>query len=183
MNKPINKSNFFIFTGAPGSGKTSVLNELHNRGYSIVPEVAREIIKAQRAIGGDATHTGNRDAFRDLMLEQSITDFQKMLPINRLVFFDRGIPDLVGYSKQFCGKTTVKTTQSAQQYRYNSLVFLFPPWPEIYSHDTERQQDFQEAIETYQAIKQAYSACKYNVVEVPKVPVNNRVDFILQITQ
>ena len=74
MNKPINKSNFFIFTGGPGSGKTSVLNELNKRGYFIVPEVAREIIKAQRAISGDAIHTGNRDAFRDLMLEQSIAD-------------------------------------------------------------------------------------------------------------
>lgn len=60
MVEPIFFSNFFIFTGGPGSGKTSVLNELAQRGYLIVPEVARAIIKQQQDIGGNAIHTGDR---------------------------------------------------------------------------------------------------------------------------
>nr|WP_267313954.1 AAA family ATPase [Legionella antarctica] len=52
-------------------------------------------------------------------------------------------------------------SQAVHKYRYNPKVFIFPPWLEIYSHDTERKQDFQEAIETYQAIKEAYLICGY----------------------
>lgn len=77
--KIINQPNFFLFTGGPGAGKTSVLNELGKSGYAVVPEVAREIIKTQNRDGGNATHTGNRNAFRDLMLEQSVIDFDRRI--------------------------------------------------------------------------------------------------------
>lgn len=79
-------TNFFIFTGGPGSGKTAVLNELNTWGYLTVSEVARSIIQKQQADGGDAIHTGNRKAFRDLMLEQSIADYCKMQSEEKLYF-------------------------------------------------------------------------------------------------
>ena len=50
MIEPIISSNFFILTGGHGSGKTTVLDELAKRGYLIVPEVARVIIKELLAI-------------------------------------------------------------------------------------------------------------------------------------
>lgn len=57
------KPNFFILTGGPGSGKTSVLTLLAQKGFLTVPEVGRKIIKEQQLIGGNALHTGDRDAF------------------------------------------------------------------------------------------------------------------------
>jgi predicted ATPase len=179
--QPVNKPNFFLITGGPGAGKTSVLNELNKQGQLVVPEVARKIIQAQNAIGGNATHSGNRDNFCDLMLEQSIADFKKMELVSQPVFFDRGIPDLYGYSQRFCGKMNTEIVRAIQQYRYNTSVFIFPPWPEIYRHDMERQQDFQEAIETWQAIKEAHTICGYELIEVPKDTIENRVNFILQL--
>jgi len=77
---PIIKNNYILFTGGPGSGKTTVLSELSKQGHLIVREVARDIIKTQLSIGSDATHFGNRVAYLDLMLKQSITDFNNMLP-------------------------------------------------------------------------------------------------------
>ncbi|MCL9685305.1 AAA family ATPase [Legionella maioricensis] len=178
--KIINQPHFFLFTGGPGAGKTSVLNELGKSGYAVVPEVAREIIKTQNRNGGDATHNGNRNTFRDLMLKQSIIDFEQMLTSTQPVFFDRGIPDLYGYSHAFCDHIPPSVFQAVQQYRYNTKVFIFPPWVEIYGHDPERKQDFQEAIETYQAVKEAHLICGYQLIEVPKVSVRNRIEFILQ---
>lgn len=100
----IHKPNYFLFTGGPGAGKTTVLNDLKHRGYMVVSEVARGIIKEQHAIGGNATHTGNRKIYCDLMLKVSIEDYFKMLPITEeVIFFDRGIPDLCSYSDRFCG--------------------------------------------------------------------------------
>ncbi|HFL2713438.1 TPA: AAA family ATPase [Legionella pneumophila] len=180
MIKPILKSNFFILTGGPGSGKTSVLNKLAQGQYKIIPEVARAIIKHQQAIEGNAIHTGDRDAFLDLMLKYSIEDFQKIFNEKRAVFFDRGIPDLYGYAKVFCRKESQVVNEAVSRFRYNKTVFIFPPWEEIYRNDNERQQDYAESLKTYQAIKEAYSHCSYDLVTVPKVSVENRVDFILK---
>lgn len=176
----INKTNYFILTGGPGSGKTTTLNELAHRGFLTVPEVARTIIQKQNATEGKATHTGDRAAFRDLMLEHSIDDYKKVNTERYAVFFDRGIPDLYGYSKAFCSEISESITQSIAQFRYNQLVFIFPPWQEIYEQDKERKQDFQEAIFTYIALKEAYADCGYHVVEMPILSMKLRVDFILK---
>lgn len=176
----LEKTNFFILTGGPGSGKTAVLNELEIRGYSVASEVARTIIQEQNTIGGDATHTKNRKAFCDLMLARSIVDYRKMANYKKPVFFDRGIPDLWGYSKTFCGEVSAEVSKAVAHFRYNKTVFIFPPWLEIYRNDVERQQDFQEALQTYEALKDAYFNCGYVLVEVPKSWIEDRVDFILQ---
>lgn len=168
-----------MFTGGPGAGKTTVLNELERQGYLIVPEVARALIKRQNAIGGNATHNGNRLAYTDLMLNDSIRDFIRMIPINNTVFFDRGLPDLYSYTQRFCGGVTSEVREQVAQYRYNATAFVFPPWQEIYCHDSERKQDFTEAIETYHAVTKGYQACGYQVIEVPKSSVSERVLFIL----
>lgn len=97
-----------------------------------------------------------------------------------IVFFDRGIPDLYSYSNKFCDDVTPEINEAVNQYRYNLQVFLFPPWPDIYCHDTERRQDFKEAVETDYAIKEGYTACGYSVLEVPKDSIKRRVDFILE---
>ena len=85
------KSNFYIFNGGPGSGKTSVLNALKQQGYLTVSEVGRKIIQEQTAVGGNITHTGDRIAFREKMLDYSIADFFDHANINETAFFDRGI--------------------------------------------------------------------------------------------
>ena len=43
----------FIITGAPGTGKTSIINELKKRGFSISKEISREIIADELKQGGD----------------------------------------------------------------------------------------------------------------------------------
>ena len=39
------KNNKYIITGAPGTGKTSIINELLKRGYCCIKENSREIIE------------------------------------------------------------------------------------------------------------------------------------------
>ena len=180
MKKITEQANYFILTGGPGSGKTSVLQSLAARGFLTVPEVARALIQKQQVLGGKATHHSDRCLFRDLMLEQSLRDYQRMQIEKQIVFFDRGIPELHGYSKVFCGESSLAVIQAVAEFRYNPTVFIFPPWEAIYQNDKERKQDFQEAIVTYIAIKGAYQDCAYKLVEVPKFSVEERVDFILK---
>jgi predicted ATPase len=171
--------NFHIFTGGPGAGKTTVLEALRARGYACVEETGRKIIQEQKAIGGNIHHNGDRTAYRDLMLSRAIADFERMSGEKGPVFFDRGIPDLVGYNTLIGSEIPQTMRDAAQTYRYNPDVFVFPPWREIYADDTERKQDFTEAIETWQAAVDILPVFGYRVVAVPRASVEARVQFVL----
>ena len=51
------KPNFFLLTGGPGVGKTTLIEELHRRGERVVEETHRRIIREARAnnIQGDVS--------------------------------------------------------------------------------------------------------------------------------
>lgn len=173
------KENFHIFTGGPGAGKTSVLDALRAQGFACVEETGRRIIREQAAIGGNIHHNGDRIAYRDLMLTRAVEDFARMSAHQGPVFFDRGIPDLAGYCRLIGSEIPPRLREAAQSCRYNPDVFVFPPWREIYANDTERKQDFQEAIDTFNVIVEALPEFGYRAIEVPHASVALRVRFIV----
>ncbi len=177
--------NFFLLTGGPGAGKSSVLQGLIQKGYAGVSEAARMVIQQQKEVGGNIHPFGDRRAFCELLLKHCIQDFQKAGSFEQQpVFFDRGIPDLYAYRNISEGQAWQRTIQSVQratqQYRYNPKVFLFPPWDAIYTHDLERTHSLEQAKSSFGLLVQAYEACGYHLVEVPRQPVEKRVDFILK---
>lgn len=175
----INHNNYFILTGGPGSGKSSIISVLKNMGYICVDEAARQIIQEQANIGGDALHNKDQIKFRDLMLSRSIADYHSVSESECLVFFDRGIPELISYCHLIQCEVPEAISQATKLYRYNHRVFIAPPWKEIYRHDMERKQDWDEAVATHQHIAAAYVEAGYELIELPKTSVNERVEFIL----
>ena len=63
--------------------------------------------------------------------------------------------------------------------RYNNKVFIAPPWQEIYSNDSERDQSFEQSIEVYRRLKNWYEEHDYDIVILPKDTIQNRIKFIL----
>ena len=172
-------ANFFVLTGGPGAGKTSLIEALTRRGYPHVEEAGRRIIREQRQSGGNATHDGDRIAYRELMFDHAIESYRRMTTETRIVFFDRGLPDLSGYSRLIGANVPAHIERAIALHRYNSLVFVAPPWEDIYTADTERRQGFAEAIATHDAIRAAYVQAGYEPVELPKASIESRVDFVL----
>lgn len=175
----LSQSNYFIISGGPGSGKTSIIDRLDMRGFATVGESGRAIIREQAEIGGNATHTGDAAAFGELMLKRGIADFRSMAETDEPVFFDRGIAELVGYWRLMGLEVPEHVRDAARQYRSNRIVFLTPPWREIYRQDNERRQDWAEAVQTFERVRDAYIEAGYTPLEIPHDTVPRRVSFVL----
>ncbi|KJG23100.1 ATP-binding protein [Photobacterium iliopiscarium] len=173
------QDNFIVFTGGPGSGKTTVINELKARNFFCSEEVGRKVIQTQVTQKSDALPWANKEAFRDLMLKFEIASYQYHQRQNSLVFFDRGIIDILGYSNLEQIKLSDELTSAISNFKYHSKVFIFPPWKEIFTNDSERKQDFAVAVNTYNEMVLAYEKSGYEIIEVPFGTVNERIDFIL----
>jgi predicted ATPase len=175
----IARKNFHILTGGPGAGKTTLIEALRRRGFICVDEAGRQIIREQKRIGGDAMHTGDRAKYIELMLSRSIHAYDQVAGVEAPVFFDRGILELVGYCEMSGLGVPGHLRKAVEIFGYSETVFILPPWEEIYRGDEERVQDFREAVASFEALAEVYPKLGYRLVEVPRLPVQERADFIL----
>lgn len=179
---PGNPERFFVLTGGPGSGKSTLLAALERAGHFCAPEAGRSIIRAQVAIGGIALPWGDRAAFAELMLSWDIRSYQMAEQRSGITFFDRGVPDVAGYLR-LCGLPVPPHMENAARiYRYHRLAFIAPPWPDIFAQDRERKQDFDEAVRTFETMAATYAGYGYELLELPRAPVKERVRFVLEMT-
>ncbi|MDG4801933.1 AAA family ATPase [Micromonospora sp. WMMD980] len=171
-------SRFVVVTGGPGAGKTTLVDALRRAGHACVAEAGRQIIQDQTAIGGRATHTRDSRLFAEVMLSWEIRSYRQAGRHPGVVFFDRGIPDLVGYHLLLGLPVPEHVTAAARLFRYHRRVFIAPPWPQIYTADGERQQDFAEAVRTHDAMVAAYTGLGYELCTLPRADVAARLDFV-----
>lgn len=172
-------NNFIVFTGGPGSGKTSVINRLKALNYQCAPEVGRKVILQQVGIKGTALPWADKAAFRDEMVREDINNYQAYQATQQPVFFDRSIIDCYGYSMLEGLTVSDELMKRCHELVYWQKVFIFPPWESIFTNDEERKQDFDLAVATYEEMVKAYTTFGYTLIEVPEVTVNERVGFIL----
>jgi len=173
MEKSVNKK--FVFAGGPGAGKTTVLNALSDRDYSCAHDVARVIIRTRLESG--LSPRPEPLEFAQSMFDRDVANYTAA-PVDRVCFFDRGVVDSLGSLYQCKALSDAELDVSLRRYRYNRLVFLFPPWQEIYQTDRERDQTFAESIRVFDSVKPWYSRCGYQLQEVPVGTPGKRVTFI-----
>ena len=64
-------------------------------------------------------------------------------------------------------------------HRFRKRVFIAPPWAAIYQNDSERDQSYDESVEIYEKLRSWYELNDYELIALPKAPVDIRVSFIL----
>ncbi|MGB3387500.1 MAG: AAA family ATPase [Pseudaminobacter sp.] len=170
---------FFVVTGGPGSGKTTLITALSAAGFCSTVEAGRAVIRHQAAINGPALPWNDPALFAELMLCWEMRSHAMASGETGPVFFDRGLPDIAGYLRLSGLPVPAHVETAAKTMRYNRRVFILPPWPEIFSQDGERRQDFREAERTYEAMIDAYTTYGYDLVTVPRLPVEERRQFVL----
>lgn len=175
-----NNQYLYIISGGPGSGKSTLLKALAQHGFSCMPEAGRAIIQHQLSIGGTALPWADRSLFAELMLSWDIRSYNEALAQQHPVFFDRGIPDVIGYLRLIGLPVPPHMEKAAFTFRYHRRVFLAPPWPEIFTQDKERKQSLEEAEATYNSMVKVYSELDYELHIIPTGPVEERVQYVLE---
>lgn len=176
MSKP---EHFIVVTGGPGAGKSMLIDRLQEAGFSRSHEAGRGVIRDQVAIGGRALPWTDPDLFAEMMLCWELRSYRLASSQTAPVFFDRGIPDIVGYLRLEGRPVPAHIHTAAHEFRYHHRVFIAPPWPEIYEQDAERKQSYEEAERTHASMVATYTECGYDLVTLPRVSVEERVRFII----
>jgi len=169
----------FVLTGGPGSGKTTLIEALADAGFARSVEAGRGIIQDQVAIGGQALPWCDPPLFAEMMLSWEMRSYHAVSDQTGPVFFDRGVPDVVGYLRLLGLPVPSHMEKAAAMFRYNRRVFIAPPWPGIFTQDSERRQTLEEAERTYAALAETYPRFGYELVTLPRLPVAERLRFIL----
>lgn len=172
-------SHLFVITGGPGSGKSTLVSALRGAGFTVAGEAGREVIREEMASGGTALPWSDRQFFADRMLMRDIARYETLSRSGGPIFFDRGIPDIAGYLRLSALPVPETIARAAGRYRYNRLVFIAPHWPDIYVQDVERKQSPDEAARTCDAMRAVYSDYGYELLELPRADVDERVRFVL----
>jgi predicted ATPase len=169
----------FVITGSMGSGKSTILKLLQSSGLSVIEEPARHILAEQRSIGDEGVPEKNPKYFGQLLLSRAIYQFKQTQEFTGTVIYDRGIPDIVAYFDLF-NLAYPPAQHASRLFLYESKVFVFPAWQEIYTTDDERKMSFESARDFGVNVQKIYHDYGYSLINVPYVSPDERVQFILE---
>ena len=168
-----------VLIGGPGTGKTTVLNDLKKRGFFCLEEVSREVILKAQKQGIEQLFLKEPLLFSKMLLEGREEQFIFADKSNKdVVFFDRGLPDVHAYMNYFKTEYPSYFLEKCKKYKYTK-VFHFSPWKEIHTTDNERYETFEQSSTIDSFLLKAYKSLNYTIINVPFGTVKERTDFIL----
>ncbi|MDR9456150.1 MAG: ATP-binding protein [Salegentibacter sp.] len=174
------KTKKIVITGGPGTGKSSIIRMLEAQGHECLHEISRQVTLEAQKQGIDQLFLDKPLLFSEKLLEGRIVQHKEadMLPATT-VFIDRGIPDVLAYMEYFKTSYSSEFIEACKNHLYDK-IFILPPWPEIYVSDNERYESFNESRRISSYLVETYKNYGYTPIEVPKVPVRERSEFILK---
>lgn len=196
----------FVFTGGPGVGKTTLINALTGKGYLPVPEAARHIIareqkKVDRAKARGKTYKGvlpwtdlvgfqhrvvrQQSLWETLARSKALKGSGKAKPKGTVM--DRSFVDPVAYLLE-AGMTPKshpvlfkKLFSKIKKAGYQK-VFVLDQLPH-YANDPQRKESADQAGKLHNRLFDVYKDMGkrygFDVVRVPAVGVDKRVNFVL----
>jgi len=167
----------FIISGGPGTGKTSLINELSKK-FKVLPEAAREVGDKDSRFKGKSIKEINPYDFQKAIFNFQKDEFSKIKDKNhKIVFSDRGFGDTLAYYKFHNLKIPKDEFDYAKKFRYSEVFIL--DFLNFYENDALRQENDNEQKRIHRLIISTYKKLGYNPIIVPFMSISERVDFIL----
>ena len=168
--------NWYVITGGPSSGKSTVIRLLKDLGYTTTHEVARHYIDLQRVNGRSVDEVrANQRQFQHKILNLQI-DLERRLDPQEMIFLDRGLPDELAYYKYFNLAPDEKLVEYLKTATYK-MIFVMDLLP--LDKDYARTEDLEAQKALHQLIIDSYKERNEPIVMVPVLPPKERTAFIL----
>ena len=168
-----------VITGGPGTGKSSIIDELNKRGHACYFEVSRHVTLEARRNGIDQLFLTDPLLFSELLFKGRLQQFEASNNHTaKYVFMDRGLPDVLAYMDYAKTEYPDWFNHTCKTNIYDQ-IFVLAPWQDIYKSDNERYENFGQAIEIHDYLLQTYKRFGYQLIDVPFGSVVSRTDFIL----
>jgi len=171
------QKNWYVVTGGPSTGKTTVIDLLQKEGYDTTIEHARHYIDTMRNEGHSVEEIrNNKRKFQlgvlDMQMEQEAS-----IKTKDIVFLDRAIPDALAYY-QFLGLDyDEKLIKAIKEISYKK-IFILDRLP--FTKDYARTENENDQKKIHQLIINVYTELGLPIVFVPVLPPLERVQFILK---
>jgi predicted ATPase len=175
-NNETMQTNWYVITGGPSSGKTTMINMLAEQGYKTTIEHARHYIDTMRVEGQTVEDLrSNKREFQLGVLKMQIEQEASLNPMD-VVFLDRAIPDALAYYR-FLGLEVDEILKKAMSHVNYKKVFILDKLPLVNDYARLESKDDQSQIQNI--ISEVYESLPFPVIHVPVLPPVERVDFIL----
>ncbi len=166
----------YVISGAPSTGKTSVINELAKE-FKVLPEAARVIAEKNPRFRGKSIREIDKEEFQKAIFELKIKLIESLdKSENDIVFSDRGLGDTIAYYKFYNLEVPKKFLDYINKLKYAGIFVL--DFLDFYEKDSLRQESREEAEEVQKRIIETYEELGYKIIKVPFTSVEERVNFI-----
>ena len=175
------KTKKIVITGGPGTGKSTLINELTKRGFTCLEEISRQVTLNAKKEGVNQLFLTNPLLFSELLLKGRYKQYMDADAIKAdIAFFDRGVPDVLAYMDFIGDRYPVSFTETCKNVVYDT-VFILKPWEAIYTVDNERYENFEQALQIHDCLLNTYKNYNYQLIDVPFGTVENRTNYILEV--
>lgn len=171
------KNNWYVITGAPHSGKTTLIEMLRDLGYRVVLEAARVYIDEEIEKGKTLEEIRIDElGFQRKVLEMKIENEEKESKED-VIFWDRGIPDSLAYYEML-GFAEDRFLQEVTKKAKYKKVFLLDTLSYEKDYARTESEDQQKLI--HDLLKKTYKSCGHELIEIGNVGPKERLRIILE---
>jgi predicted ATPase len=171
------QTNWYVITGGPGSGKTTMVNLLKERGYITTFEHARHYLDTQRLKVRTIDDVRKQQKeFQSGVLGMQIEQENQISP-DVLVFLVRAIPDALAYYRFLNLPEDEKLTEELRTVSYKKK-FILDCLPLV--KDYARTEEVATQKKIHALLINVYESLGFPVIQVPVLQPEERVDFILK---
>lgn len=170
------QTNWYVITGGPGSGKTTMVNLLRERGYNTTIDHARHYLYTQRIKGKTVEEVRkNQWEFQLGVLDMQIEQEASLSP-GDMVFLGRAIPDCLAYYYYLGLEPGKKPLDALKKVSYKK-IFILDLLPLV--NDYARKEDEAAQKKIHKLITEVYGSLRFPIVHMPVLLQEERADFIL----